>query len=153
MCPLLRAPSTASSSCLTPSPYLSGPFSFRQQIVPLCRISRSTASSPSLEFALHQRYRLPEHFHFYSAPAAWRFAAFLEKKPRPTFCSPKVKNAVLSDQINNQPILPYTSSRQQAHEDRNRQPAKQRTLLGTSPVPAGLTRGGRPRRVAGRCRT
>src|ERR1700691_3801131 len=79
MCPLLSAPSTASSSCLTPSPYLSGPFSFRQQIVPLCRISRSTASSPSLEFALHQRYRLPEHFHFYSAPAAWRFAAFLEK--------------------------------------------------------------------------
>jgi hypothetical protein len=42
-----------------------------------------------------------------------------------TFCTPKVKNAVLSDQINNQPILPHTSSRQQVHEDRNWQPAEQ----------------------------
>src|ERR1700749_4961916 len=121
MCPLLSAPSTASSSCLTPSPYLSGPFSFRLQIVPLCRISRSTASSPGQEFAV-------------------------------SFYSPKVKNAVLSDQINNQPIRPYTSSRQRAHEDRNRQPAEKRTLLGTSPVPAGLARGRGPRRIAGRCR-
>jgi hypothetical protein len=32
-----------------------------------------------------------------------------------------VKNAVLSDQINNQPILPYTSSGQRVHENRNRQ--------------------------------
>src|ERR1700722_4095612 len=143
MCPLLSAPSTASSSCLTPSPYLSGPFSFRQQIVPLCRISRSTASSPSLEFALHQRYRLLE--------PACRFAAFLKKKPHFTFYSPKVKNAVLSDQINNHPILPHTSSRRQAHEDRNRQPAVQRTFPGTSPVPAGLTRGRSPRYIARRC--
>src|SRR5450755_1570989 len=50
MCPLLSAPSTASSSCLTPSPYLSGPFSFRQQILPLCRISRSTKTSHGQEF-------------------------------------------------------------------------------------------------------
>src|ERR1700743_3866460 len=50
MCPLVRALSTASSSCLTPSPYLSGPLSFRQQMLPLCRISSSTSSSPSQEF-------------------------------------------------------------------------------------------------------
>src|ERR1700722_15708987 len=79
MCPLLSAPSTASSSCLTPSPYLSGPLSFRQQMVPLCRISRSTASSPSLEFALHQRYRLPVHFHFHSAQASLAICGFLRK--------------------------------------------------------------------------
>src|SRR5271156_5272389 len=71
MCPLLMAPSTASSSCLTPSPYLSGPFSFRQQMLPLCRMSRSTSFSPSHEFSLHPKCCL-----------------------------------LVSDQINNQPILP-----------------------------------------------
>src|SRR5271165_3232823 len=77
MCPLVSAPSTASSSCLTPSPYLSGPFNFRQQMLPLCRISRSTSSpSPSHQSSLHPKCCLP-----------------------------------VSDQINNQPVLPHTSSR------------------------------------------